>query len=201
MNRRHFILASALMPTLWFGNNLLVNADNHPQVDTNYALRNYPHMIRVMESFPDTPIVNGINLYRTDLWITKYQSHNSYQLTAETHYINSTERFQLDKIFLEDDIEVIDFKNSNNIVPAIMLGANKIAAKTRRSKGNHYAVFENHVLIWYSSKTIAEDTPVRLVGSNAVYSSKYKDYFIRVNHNKFTNDDHAALHSLGMIRI
>ncbi len=166
-----------------------------------YALNNYDRMVRVINSFPRTPITDVSKNTMTHFMTMRNDLLPDHMLfSIQNVTINPAQNFMLDKIFLEDDIEVLDFRDRNPTILAVVSGANRIARKTCRGKGNIYCAFEDHVLVWYQGKSNF-DAPAQLLGNNIAYHENYKDYFIRVRCNVLTDEDHANLEKLGYVRV
>jgi hypothetical protein len=199
MKRRSFITGIlALIPAVTIPLPVFASA---PSAKMAYALNNYPTMLRVVESFPKTPVTDFSMPNRTHFLTMKtMETSDQIGLRIEAGVVDPSQSFMLDKIFMEDNIDVLDFRDRNNTVSAIVSGANRIARKTRRGKGNHYAVFEDHVLVWYAGKSNF-DAPAQMMGNNLAYHSNYKDYFVRVLCNKLTDTDHNHLENIGYTRV
>jgi hypothetical protein len=202
MKRRSFITGLlAAIPTISLASGIQIPAAIPASApNMAYALNNYPTMLRVVESFPKTP-TDFSTLNRTHfLTMQKMETSDQIGLRIEAGVVDPSQSFMLDKIFMEDDIEVLDFRDRNHTVSAIVSGANRIARKTRRGKGNHYAVFEDHVLVWYAGKSNF-DAPAQMMGNNLAYHTNYKDYFVRVLCNKLTDTDHNHLEHIRFKRV
>lgn len=208
MNRRSFIAGlAALLPTSALASGIQIPAAIPTSApNMAYALNNYPTMLRVVQSFPKTPVTDFSMPNRTHfVTMQTAETSNEMMLTVKADICDPSENFMLDKIFLEDDIEVLDLRERDHTVSAIVSGANRIARKTRRGKGNHYAIFEDHVLVWYqNSNSIfgpTYDAPAQMLGNNLAYHSNYKDYFVRVKCKELTDEDHANLKKLGYTKV
>ena len=90
-------------------------------------------------------------------------------------------------------------------ISSIVRASNRIARITRRGRGNHYAVFDDHILVWYAQigdrKSSACDNPVARVGKNVIINSNFKDYFFKVKGIRLTDNHHTILNQLGYKRI
>jgi hypothetical protein len=100
---------------------------------------------------------------------------------------------------IPEDIETMS-SNANGTFDIIQ-ASNLIAKKTRRAQGNHYAVFPDHILVWYKSIISQYDSPIIQAGSNVSYNPNAKDYFVRVEGITLSDEDHEALSKNGMIRV
>jgi len=202
MKRRSFIAGlAALFSTSMFASGIQIPAAIPTSApNMAYALNNYPTMMRVVKSFPKTPVADFSMPNRTHfMTMAKLEDgHLRFRIDAGT--VDPSTNFMLDKIFLEDDIEILDFRDRNHTVSAIVSGSSRIAMKTRRGKGNHYAVFEDHVLVWYAGKS-NYDAPAQMMGNNLAYHNNYKDYFVRVLCNPLTDTDHAHLNTIRFTRV
>jgi hypothetical protein len=117
-----------------------------------------------------------------------------------------TQDKNMDKFF--DDIEELDMseRQEKHRVSAMVSGGSRIAVKTRRGRGNHYIVFPDHILIWYSGNyetTAAKyDTPLQTFGDDTIaLNPNFSDYFIKIKNIKLTNEDHSLLKELNFKRI
>lgn len=178
-----------------------------PSAKMTYALDNYPSMLKVVEAFPKTPVSGGIDqLQRMHFVIVKRNPEHQMGITIEAQATDPSKEFMLNKIFLEDDITTLEYGDTRPMINAIISGSNKVAAQTRRGKGNYYSTFSDHVLVWYqNSKSIfgpTYDAPVQMIGKNLAYNSNYKDYFVRVKcDNRLTYDCIHQLEKLGYTRV
>ena len=201
MKRRSFLFGlAALLPTTAFASNLPHSIAASTVSRSDYILNNYPTMIRVVDSFPKITS-GGQGLYRANFLNVKRNDNNQFGLTIKAQVVDTNQNYTLDKIFMEDDIEVLDYLDREHTVSAIVSGANRVAKKTSRGKGNHYAVFEDHVLIWFRGKASDYDTPVQMIGNNLAYNDNYKDYFVKVKCKRLTDDDHKHLERIGYTRV
>lgn len=140
-------------------------------------------------------------------------NRNKNGFTIENKVANASEEYNLEDIFVDDlkDQDYFDYDRSNMITPealevsSIVRAGNKIALITRRGRGNHYAVFHDHILVWYAQNSNFEsrkyDTPVARVGKNVIINSNFKDYFFKVKGIKLTDEHHEMLEKLGYKRI
>tara|TARA_B110000238_G_scaffold174358_1_gene194015 strand:+ start:147 stop:710 length:564 start_codon:yes stop_codon:yes gene_type:complete len=82
-------------------------------------------------------------------------------------------------------------------VHSVVRAANKIAYKTRRGAGNFYAVFPDHILVWYRGNLndIGQtcDTPIQVIEDTIIPHRYLKDYFVKVEGVLLTDEDHAIL--------
>jgi hypothetical protein len=109
-----------------------------------------------------------------------------------------------------DDIEVLDMSERNGDthmygVHSVVRAANVIAYKTRRGAGNFYAVFPDHILVWYRGNLHANgltlDTPIQVVEDTIIPHKNLKDYFVKVEGILLTDQDHARLKQNNFTRI
>lgn len=149
-------------------------------------------MHRVVESFPKTRLNEAylhMPMHMTFFLVMYYQGNWGLKLTNDA--VDITQEYTLDKIF-HDDLLEMKFEDRWPEVPKVVSSGNKIAVKTRRGKGNRYAVFSDHVLVWYEGNN-PYDNAVQKAGKNLVYNPNYKDYFVRVRDVVLTEEDHANL--------
>jgi hypothetical protein len=178
-----------------------------PSAKMAYALDNYPSMLKVVESFPKTPVSGSIDqLQRMHFLIVKRNPEHQMGITIEAQATDPSKEFMLDKIFLEDDITTLEYGDTRPMINAIISGANRVAVQTRRGKGNYYCNFGDHVLVWYqNNKSIfgpTYDAPVQMIGKNLAYNPNYKDYFVRVKcDHKLTDEDIKQLEKIGLMRV
>lgn len=205
MKRRSFITGLlALIPAAAISLPVFAAA---PSAKMAYALDNYPSMLKVVESFPKTPVSGGMDqLQRMHFVVVKRNPEHQMGITIEAQATDPSKEFMLDKIFLEDDITTLEYGDTRPMINAIISGSNRVALQTRRGKGNYYSIFSDHVLVWYqNSKSIfgpTYDAPVQMVGKNLAYNPNYKDYFVRVKcDNKLTDEHIQQLEKLGFTRV
>jgi hypothetical protein len=99
-----------------------------------------------------------------------------------------------------NDIEVMSGMSDGTHVHgvhSVVRAANKIAYKTRRGAGNFYAVFPDHILVWYrstgSERFAMMDSPIQVVEDTIIPHKNLKDYFVKVEGVLLTDEDHAVL--------
>jgi hypothetical protein len=178
-----------------------------PQAKSDYLLLNYHQMYQVVESFPKTPVSGGIDqLQRMHFVVVKTKPEHQMGITIAAQAVDPSEGFVFDKIFLEDDITVLEYGDTRPMINAIISGANRVSIQTRRGKGNCYCNFGDHVLIWYqNNKSIfgpTYDAPVQMIGKNLAYNPNYKDYFVRVKCDNRLTDEHIQhLEKIGFTRV
>lgn len=131
----------------------------------------------------------------------------------ENKVANASEEYDLEDIFTDDfaDETYENYDRTQMATPealevsSIVRASNRIARITRRGAGNHYAVFNDHILVWYAQtgdrKSSACDTPVARVGKNVIINSNFKDYFFKVKGIRLTDNHHTILNQLGYKRI
>lgn len=134
-------------------------------------------------------------------------------IRIENKVANASEEYDLEDIFADDfaDETYENYDRTQMITPealeisSIVRASNRIARITRRGRGNHYAVFNDHILVWYAqtgdSKSSAYDTPIARVGKNVILNSNFKDYFFKVKGIKLSDEHHIILEKLGYKRI
>ena len=177
------------------------------QAKSDYILLNYPKMFQVVEAFPKTPVSGSMDqLQRMHFVVIKRNTEHQMGITIAAQAVDPSKEFMLDKIFLEDDITTLEYGDTRPMINAIISGSNKVAAQTRRGKGNYYSIFSDHVLVWYqNSKSIfgpTYDAPVQMIGKNLAYNPNYKDYFVRVKCDNRLTDEHIQhLEKLGYTRV
>ena len=177
------------------------------QAKSDYILINYHKMFQIVEAFPKTPVSGGMNqLQRMHFVVVKTNPEHQMGITIAAQAVDPSEGFAFDKIFLEDDITVLEYGDTRPMINAIISGANRVALQTRRGKGNYYSIFSDHVLIWYQNKNSifgpTYDAPAQMIGKNLAYNPNYKDYFVRVKcDNKLTDEHIQQLEKLGFTRV
>ena len=204
MKRRSFIIGSlAAIPAATVSLSTFAAAS---QSKSDYILLNYHKMFQVVETFPKTPVSGGMDqLQRMHFIVVKTNPEHEMCITIAAQAVDPSKGFAFDKIFLEDDITVLEYGDTRPMINAIISGANRVAIQTRRGKGNYYSIFSDHVLVWYQNKNSifgpSYDAPVQMVGKNLAYNPNYKDYFVRVKcDNKLTDEDTRQLEKLGFTR-
>jgi hypothetical protein len=98
------------------------------------------------------------------------------------------------------DIPTTVYTEDTPSVPAVVRASNKVALQSRRGKGNNYAIFPDHILVWYSGTNVP-DNPFIRVGNNISKSPNINECFHRVEGITLTDDDHKILADMGMNRI
>ena len=108
-----------------------------------------------------------------------------------------------------NDIEVLDMSERCTTrahrVSSIISAGNRVATKTRRGKGNFYAVFPDHILVWYRGNLNDNgqtcDTPIQVVEDTIIPHKNLKDYFVKVEGISLTDQDHVILKQNNFARI
>ena len=164
-------------------------------------------MHRIVSSFPEQIPSEGNVM---GFLIT---NDNKTGFRIENKVAKASEEYDLEDIFTDDiadeTYEIYDRTQMATPealeVSSIVRASNRIARITRRGAGNHYAVFNDHILVWYTQtgdcKSSAYDTPVARVGKNVIINSKSKDYFFKVKGIRLTDSHHIILKQLGYKRI
>lgn len=173
------------------------------QTKSDYILLNYHKMFQVVEAFPKTPVSGGMDqLQRMHFLVVKTNPEHQMGIRIAAQAVEPSKEFMIDKIFLEDDITTLEYGDTRPMINAIISGANRVAIKTRRGKGNYYSIFSDHVLVWYQNKNSIFDSPVQMIGKNLAYNPNYKEYFVRVKcDNKLTGEHIQQLEKLGFTRV
>ena len=166
------------------------------------ALDNYPSMLKVVEAFPKIGFAGNGQLERIHFLTVKRNTEHQMGITIAAQAVDPEKEFTFDKIFLEEDITMLEYGDTRPMINAIISGSNRVAVQTRRGKGNYYSLFTDHVLVWYQSKTTHYDAPVQMVGKNLAYNPNYKDYFVRVKCDNKLSDEHIHhLEKLGYTKV
>jgi hypothetical protein len=174
-----------------------------PSAKMAYALDNYPSMLKVVGAFPKMPVSGGIDqLQRMHFVVVKRNPEHQMGITIAAQAVDPSKGFMFDKIFLEDDITMLEYGDTRPMINAIISGANRVAVQTRRGKGNYYCNFGDHVLVWYQNSKSTFDAPAQMVGKNLAYNPNYKDYFVRVKCDNRLADEHIQhLEKIGFTRV
>lgn len=190
MKRRTFLSGLIYtLPTASFASGL--NIFKNPDVEI---------MHKVVDSFPKTllsPAHLDMPIHMTFFLVMYYQGNWGLKVTSDA--VDITKEYTLDKIFYDDLVE-INFEGRGHEASKIVSAGNKIAVRTRRGRGNRYAVLSDHVLVWYEGNN-PYDNAVQRAGKNLVYNPNYKDYFVRVKDVHLSNRDHEILAYNGFKRI
>lgn len=138
---------------------------------------------------------------------TVQRPENNFGITIKNFVIDLNKDYNLDEIFV-DDIEERDYSNYNRTnmavpdalaVSSVVSASNRIAQNTRRGAGKNYAVFPDHILVWYAASPV--DTPVCRMGRNVLVHPQHRKYFFRIRGIHLNSSDHAKLDQLGYNRI
>lgn len=188
MKRRAFIIGS-----------IATIAAVNPAIAASYSSYNYSKMFDVVNAFHNFPVEeNSKSIYTMFVVI----SDRAPGISIETQTVDASEKFQFDKIFYEDDITTLEYGSTRRMLNAIISGGNRVAVQCRRGRGNHFAQFSDHVLVWYQSKSTCIDSPAYRLGKNIAYNSKYKDYFVRVRcDDKLSEQDLKILEQMGYTKV
>jgi hypothetical protein len=108
-----------------------------------------------------------------------------------------------------NDIEVLDMSKTSTThvhrVSSIVSAGNRVGFITRRGRGNFYAVFPDHILVWYRGNLgdngHSHDTPIQVVEDTIIPHKNLKDYFVKVEGILLTDQDHARLKQNNFTRI
>ena len=66
----------------------------------------------------------------------------------------------------------------NQLFLHVITANNRIAKATRRGRGNQYALFDDHILIYYRGNTVhAEDGPCIVHNNQCVVNNNHQKYF------------------------
>jgi hypothetical protein len=172
-------------------------------------------MHRIVKSFPDQTnhdlFKNGTPANTTCmaflLTIKDDADPGKLRISIKQAVADAAVDYQLSDIFSEN-INERDYTNHDRFrmatpdaleVSAIVSAANRIARQTMRGMGNHYAVFSDHILVWYSRTPV--DTPVCRLGKNVVIHPNRDDYFFKVKGISLTWKHHRMLRKLGYKRV
>lgn len=156
---------------------------------------------RIVSLFPLLEIKEGTQNVMSSHMLAKKTEDGEYGFRVEKVVTDVTQKYDLDELF-PDDIFFTDFSYFDNMknIPCMTSGRNHIAIATRRARGNHYAVFPNHILIWYKGKS-DYDSPFTRVGKNIAKHPNYKNYFVKVRGVKLSDEDHEILASQNFTRV
>ena len=129
----------------------------------------------------------------------KKQDTKTFEFGIITQEIDSNENYSL-KDLIPDDAPTTVYKEETSVADAVVKAAYNIAKQSRRGKGNNYAVFPGHVLVWYSGTNVY-DNPLIRVGNNISKSPNIKEYFHLLKGVTLTVEDHKNLAGAGLNRI
>jgi hypothetical protein len=193
MNRRKFmagttaILGSAMLPFTGSSLSATLSAEQYMQK-------------AVLKSFPYSKFVDPTRRNQMGIFIS---SKNLDDRGKHKISVYNEVNVQPDKIIetaFPNDIEVMSERNGDTHmhgVFSVVKAANKIAYKTRRGAGNFYAVFPDHILVWYRGNLNDNghtcDTPIQVIEDTIIPHRYLKDYFVKVEGVLLTDEDHAVL--------
>jgi hypothetical protein len=166
-------------------------------------------MHRVVASFGDQ--TTGLPADATNvmgfLLDTVRNSDSELRITIKQFVVDQQKSYDLNQIFV-DSIQERDYSNydrANMVTPdalsvsAVISASNCIARNTRRGAGKHYAVFPDHILVWYAASPV--DTPLCRMGCNVLIHPQHSEYFFRIRGIQLTDSDHKKLAQLRYNRI
>jgi hypothetical protein len=138
---------------------------------------------------------------------TVQRPDSNFGITIKKFVVDQQKSYSLNEIFV-NDIEERDYSNYDRTsmvtpdaspVSSVVSASNRIARNTRRGAGKNYAVFPDHILVWYAASPV--DTPVCRIGRNVLVHPQHTKYFFRIRGIHLNSSDHAKLAQLGYNRI
>jgi hypothetical protein len=193
LNRRNFMVTT----TAALGTAMLPFTASSLTMEQNVqdaVLKSFPHGLKL-----SNPTLGKHMAYFLSSKLESSQGQFSIEICKEV----SVEPDEAIKTAFPDDIEVLDMGERNNThirrVSSIVSAGSKIAVKTLRGRGNFYAVFPDHILVWYRGELDDNkhtyDTPIQVIEDTIVPNKSLKNYFVKVEGVLLTDEDHAVLES------
>lgn len=107
-----------------------------------------------------------------------------------------------DKSSLLDGIKEIQINEmTDQPVAVIIRAANTIAKETLMHRGNHYAVMDDHVLVWYKGSRDC-DSPLQRFGDDSIaLHPHFKNFFVKIKGIKLQKHHHEQLEKQGLTRV
>jgi hypothetical protein len=161
----------------------------------------------VLKSFPYSKFVDSTRK-QMGFFISSKPLHDTGGYNFTMLSATNIEPEEMIETAFPNDIEVMSERNGDTHmhgVFSVVRAANKIARKTRRGKGNFYAVFPDHILVWYRGNLnhhgLTCDTPIEVVEDTIIPHKYLKDYFVKVEGISLTDQDHVILKQNNFTRI
>ena len=194
MDRRTFIgsvITALTTPTIAFG-----------AQPSSVAILDEHLKHRIVASFPNQTTLGAKNAMGFFLNALKNPKslEDKFKIQINNFTIDQDEDYNLDEIF-PTEIHEISYESNKSEISHVVKAANRIARYTRRDMGNHYAVFSDHILVWYQGPDTQLDGPIINMGKNAFKHPNQNDYFARINNLKLTDENHKQLEEIGFKRI
>lgn len=106
------------------------------------------------------------------------------------------------KSSLLDGIKEIEINEmTDQPVTVIARAANTIAKETLMHKGNHYAVMDDHVLVWCKGSRDCYSPLQRFGDDSIALHPRFKNFFVKVKGVKLEKHHHEQLEKQGLTRV
>jgi hypothetical protein len=163
----------------------------------------------VLKSFPYSKFVDSTRRKQMGFFLSSKCSNDNGKLQFQMIKAVTVDPDVMIETAFPNDIEVLDMSERSithvHRVSSIISAGNRVARKTRRGKGNFYAVFPDHILVWYRGNLndigLTADTPIQMVEDTIVPHENIKDYFVKVEGILLTDQDHVILKQNNFTRI
>lgn len=154
---------------------------------------------RIVKSFPSQTVEGAKTAMGLFMETKQTMVENELMFQVKKFETDQEKPFVLDNIFPAEIYE-ISYEYGKPEISYVVKAANEIERRTRRGMGNHYAVLDDHILVWYQGKS-QYDAPIINMGKNAFKHPRQADYFVRVTGLNLTDEHHKKLKTLGYTRI
>jgi hypothetical protein len=156
-------------------------------------------LAKIAAAAPVMDLKDSVGMVHSFHMTANKKSDDTIGFTILKQQIDSNENYSLEDL-IPADIPTTVYKEDTSATHAVITSAQDIAYQSRRGKGNRYAVFPDHILVWYSGDSVY-DNPLVRVGNNISKSPNIKECFHRIEGINLTDDDHKILANIGLNRI
>lgn len=150
---------------------------------------------KVIQSFVEQSATGKKHLI-TYYTLRKCEQDNQFSFGFKNGIIDNTDKEYDPTTVFNGDFPVLDYKGKYNAkkdkVCNIIRAANRIAAVTRRGRGNRFAQFPDHVLVWYQGHN-PYDSPIQRIGKNIFLHPDYNNFFVKIDGIHLTESDISSL--------
>lgn len=157
---------------------------------------------RVIQSFTKQTAVGENQMVFFLMHDRNFDSDMAFRFCNEI--VHDTKKEYDPEFLFGKDLPVLDCTGERNTkqrnVCNVIRAATRIDNVTRRGRGNKFAQFPDHVLVWYQGNPNF-DTPVQRVGENMALHPKFSQYFIKVEGVILSENDIQELEYNGFERI
>lgn len=112
-----------------------------------------------------------------------------------------SQRLPEDKWSLLEGVQEIEFDHSSTEIDVIMNAAKEISKVSIQCRGNHYAVMDDCVLVWYNGSREFNNPLQRFGDDTIALHPHFKDFFVKVKGVKLEKHHHEQLEKQGFTRV